>query len=552
MTLTMPWVTLRRHLAIGLALLALAGAASAQARPDSVTDSAAASLGAPPLAHAVIVGRDTILLLRGDLGPYAAVDRAAAATERLRLLAQGGLTAADSVWAGVDRGLPVVFVGTQSLLFVLPEDAEPGLTAEESAVRAAGRLTETLARARADRGPIAILAGLGMTILATFVLLLFMRLVRGGIRRLRAAALPELRRRIMDIGIRGFTILRASQAVRAVDMAIEGLRWLGLLVGIYVYLTFVFRQFAATRPWADQLGSASLAFASDAAAGVLSVVPDLAIVLAIVLLTRFLVRLANTFFEAVEQGSVEIEWLHREVARPTKKLVAIGLWIFAIIVMFPYLPGSDTDAFKGVTIFVGLVLSLGSSGLVGNGMSGLVLMYSRALKVGDVIGVGETTGEVVELGMLATRVRTLKNVVVTLPNSVVAGGQIRNFSRLAEVGELVVHTEVGIGYDAPWRTVHQLLTQAALSVPGVLEHPAPFVRQLRLGDFAVSYELNAHIAAPIDMPRIRGDLHAAIQDAFNAAGIEIMSPTFEVKRSGPQSTVVPAGDGGGPSQPQAG
>lgn len=533
-----------RRLTLGLLLVAVVGPANAQARPDSVADSAQAPLVAPPSAHAVRFGQDTILLLRGDLGPYAAVDRAAAATERLRVLAQGSLTAADSVWAGVERGLPAVFVGGRSLLFVLSEDAEAGLTPEESAVRVAARIEEGLARAQASRSPVAILAGLGMTILATLALFLFMRLVRGGVRRLRAAAIPELRRRIIDIGIRGFTLLRASQAVRSADLAIEGLRWLGLLVGVYVYLTFVFRQFAATRPWADQLGSASLAFASDAAFGIVGVIPDLAIVLAIVLLTRFLVRLANAFFEAVEQGSVEIEWLHREVARPTKKLVAIGLWIFAIIVMFPYLPGSDTDAFKGVTIFVGLVLSLGSSGLVGNGMSGLVLMYSRALKVGDVIGVGETTGEVVELGMLATRMRTLKNVVVTLPNSVVAGGQIRNFSRLAEVGELVLHTEVTIGYDAPWRTVQQLLTEAALRVSGVLEHPAPFVRQTRLGDFAVGYELNAHIATPIDMPRIRGDLHAAIQDAFNAAGIEIMSPTFEVKRSGPQSTVVPAGGGG--------
>jgi len=519
-----------------LALLPSGSGLEAQNPVDSLPTIGAA----PPPAFPVLLGRDTLLLLRGALGPYLAEDRASVATARLRALVDTTrFTAADSAWAGTDRGLAAVYLGERVLFFVLEEDREPERTAEESAQLAADRLRETLRRELRFRSPLRLLAAIGFSLLATVVLAVFVRGVRIGTRAVRGVVLPAVRSRVPDLGVGGFTLLRTSQTARGVEWGIAAMRWIVLAAGAYLYLTFVFRQFPATRPWADQLGSATVGFIGDAARRTLGVIPDLAIVLAIVLVTRFVVRLANAFFEGVEHGTVEIEWLHPEVARPTRKLVAIGLWIFAVIVMFPYLPGSDTDAFKGVSIFVGLVLSLGSSGLVGNGMSGLVLMYSRALKVGDMICVGATTGEVVELGMLATRVRTPKNVVVTLPNSVVAGGEVRNFSRLAEVGELVLHTEVGVGYDTPWRTARQLLLDAARGAPGVLERPAPFVRQLRLDDFVVTYELNTYIGEPRDQPQIQSDLRAAILDVFHAAGIELLAPTFEVKRAEPQTTLVP-------------
>lgn len=496
----------------------------------------------PSAAAPIHLRGDTLLKVRGVLGPFSPDQRAATANQRLRALVDTlRLSPADSVWVATEQGLFVVRVGEQSIFFVLEADATPGLTAAETAEQAARHLREALERELRIRTPLRLLIGVGYSLLATLLLLAFARGVRMAARAGRTAVMPAVRRLVPDIGVPGFTVLRGSQVARGVDLLLSAARWAALALGAYAYLTFVFRQFPATRPWSDQLGSATLNFAREATREILGVIPDLAIVVVIILVTRVVVRMANAFFERVEDGSVEIDWLHPEVARPTRKLAAIGLWVFALVLMFPFLPGSDTDAFKGVSIFIGLIISLGSSGLVGNGMSGLVLMYSRALKVGDMISVGETTGEVVELGMLATRIRTMKNVMVTLPNSVVAGGEVRNYSRLAEVGELVIHTEVGIGYDAPWRTVHQLLTGAALRVPGIMPEPAPFVRQIQLGDFAVSYELNAHVSEPIEMARLRSDLHAAIQDAFNAAGIEIMSPTFEVKRTGPESTVVPPG-----------
>lgn len=489
--------------------------------------------------HPVVLAGDTIIVLRGHLGALSAGERAAAAAERLRgLLEAGGLGAADSTHVVEDRGMQAVMVGPRTIVVVLEEDAQPGSTAVLTAREAASRLSGALAREVRARTPLRILIGIGFSLLATLVVLGFAQGLKLAVRRVRAMVMPWVRTTIPDIGLGGFTLLRASQAARGVDLVIAVVRWALLTIGLYIYLTVVFRQFPATRPWADQLGDATLRFLGDATRAILGVIPDLAIVVAIILATRFVVRLSNAFFRGVEDGSVEVEWLHPEVTRPTRKLVAIGLWIFAIIIMFPYLPGSDTDAFKGVSIFIGLVLSLGSTGLVGNGMSGLVLMYSRALKVGDVIHVGSTTGEVIELGMLATRVRTPKNVVVTLPNTVVANNEVRNFSREGESGALTLHTQVGIGYDAPWRTVHRLLTDAARTVDGVLADPPPYARQLALGDFAVNYEINASIRDPLQIPRILGDLHAAIQDAFNAAGIEIMSPTFEVKRTGPETTVV--------------
>lgn len=508
------------------------------AGPDSLAGADA------PAGFPVLVGGDTIIVLRARLGAFGASERAAAATSRLRALVDAGrLRAADSTHVVAEGTVHSLMVGERTVLVVLEGDAEAGSTAARTAREAATRLETALAREVRARTPLRILMGVAVSLLATLLLLAFLHILKRGVRRVRAAAMPWVRRTVPDVGVGGFTLLRASQAARGIDLFITALRWALVTIGLYIYLTVVFRQFTATRHWADQLGDATLRFLGDASRAVLGVVPDLAIVVAIILITRFVTRLTNAFFGGVEDGSVQVEWLHPEVARPTRKLVAIGLWIFAVIIMFPYLPGSDTDAFKGVSIFIGLVLSLGSSGVVGNGMSGLVLMYSRALKVGDVITVGNTTGEVIELGTLATRLRTTKNVVVTLPNSVVAGAEIRNLSRMAEVGALAVPTEVGIGYDAPWRTVHRLLTEAALSVDGVLQDPPPFIRQKSLGDFAVTYELNIHVEDPMAIPRILTDAHAAIQDAFNAAGIEIMSPTFEVKRTGPASTVVQGGGG---------
>jgi small-conductance mechanosensitive channel len=238
--------------------------------------------------------------------------------------------------------------------------------------------------------------------------------------------------------------------------------------------------------------------------------------------------------DGVAEGRLHLPGVHPETALPSKRLLAGVLWLFAIIVSYPYLPGADTDAFKGVSVFVGLVLTLGSSGFVNHMMSGFLLTFTRAIKTGDYVRVGETEGIVTMLGLLSTRVRTIKGEEIVLPNAVAIGGTIVNYSRYATSGELLVSTSVTIGYDTPWRQVEAMLRAAADRTEGLSKSRPPFVLQRALADFYVQYEINAVLERPERRGVVLSDLHAHIQDAFNEAGVQIMSPHYEADPAAPK------------------
>jgi small-conductance mechanosensitive channel len=238
------------------------------------------------------------------------------------------------------------------------------------------------------------------------------------------------------------------------------------------------------------------------------------------------------FFRQIEQARIVFPNFPPEWADPTYKIVRLLLIAFGLIVVFPYLPASDSAAFAGVSVFAGILLSLSSSSAISNAIAGVVLTYTGAFRLGDRVKLGDNFGDIVETSMLATRVRTIKNEDVTIPNSLVLNGAMINYSRQASTLGLILHTSVTIGYDAPWRKIHDLLIEAALATPGVLREPRPFVWQTALNDFYVTYEINAYTATPRDMITIYAELHANIQDAFYAAGVEIMSPHFTALRDG--------------------
>jgi small-conductance mechanosensitive channel len=227
--------------------------------------------------------------------------------------------------------------------------------------------------------------------------------------------------------------------------------------------------------------------------------------------------------------------VHPETARPTRRIAQALLWVFAIAVAYPHLPGSGSATFKGVSVLAGLLFTLGSAGLVGQAMSGLVLMYSRSFKVGDFITAGGIQGTVVELGLLSTRLCTPKNEYVTLPNGVVVGGAVTDYTTAREHGQaLFLYSSVTIGYDTPWRRVHELLLAAAARTEEMLRDPAPFVLQRALDDSYVEYQINVAVdpGRAADLPALYSVLHASIQDVFADAGVEILSPTYRAWRDG--------------------
>ena len=273
------------------------------------------------------------------------------------------------------------------------------------------------------------------------------------------------------------------------------------------------------------------------AGAIIGFIPNLFFIVVIVIITRYILRFTKMFFNEIKTGHIAFPGFHAEWAEPTSKLLRTLIIIFAVVVASPYLPGFGSPAFQGISIFLGVLLSLGSTAAIANIVAGAVLTYMRPFKAGDRVRIADTMGDVIEKTLLITRIKTIKNVEITIPNAMVLGSHMINFSALAEEQGLIIHTSVTIGYDAPWRQVHDLLISAARSTQHLLEEPSPFVLQTSLDDYYVSYELNAYTAHAKELLQIQSELHQNIQDKFNEAGVEIMSPAFTALRDGNQTAL---------------
>ena len=302
---------------------------------------------------------------------------------------------------------------------------------------------------------------------------------------------------------------------------------------VCTWLAYVLKQFPYTRPWGEGVWTYVLGTLRSMGLVVVHALPNLFKIVLIFLFARLIARLGSMLFEAAEAGRITLPGVFPETARPTRRIFVAINYVLALVACYPYLPGSGSDAFKGMTVLIGLMISMGGSGVINQAMSGLVLMYTRAHQVGDYVRIGETEGVVTALDMLATKIRTSKREEVTIPNSVVLGTATKNFTRLAGKDGVILHTSVTIGYNAPWRKIHELLVESANRTAGLKKHPPAFVVQTALSDFYVEYQLNAHLEQPETRMAVLGKLHSNIQDTFNEAGIAIVSPHYEADPPNP-------------------
>jgi small-conductance mechanosensitive channel len=269
--------------------------------------------------------------------------------------------------------------------------------------------------------------------------------------------------------------------------------------------------------------------------GFVDELPSLMFLLVLFIVVRFVLRLVRFYFTALGSGAVHVAGFEPQWAAPTYRLVRIGIIAFALVVAYPYIPGSESEAFKGLSIFAGVLISIGSSSFIANYMAGYTLIYRRLFQVGDRVQIGDVVGEVLEMRVQVTRFRTYKNEEVIIPNSTILTSVVTNYSTLAAGRGLILHTTVGIGYGVPWRQVEGMLLTAAERTKGVLKDPAPFVLQKGLGDFAVSYEINAYVASVEDLAGRYDELHGHIQDVFNEYGVQIMTPAYEGDPESPKT-----------------
>jgi small-conductance mechanosensitive channel len=314
-----------------------------------------------------------------------------------------------------------------------------------------------------------------------------------------------------------------------------------VLLVVYIALLLISGIFTATEKWTDTLLGWILTPAKSAVRSFVHFLPDLFTIVVIYFIFRFIIRGGKYVSGEIARGSMVISGFHQDWAKPTFNIVKFLLYAFMLVLIFPYLPGSASPAFKGVSVFLGVLISLGSSSAINNIVAGLVITYMRPFKVGDRVKIGEVTGDVVEKTMLVTRIRTIKNEDVTVPNSNVLSASTVNFSANTKPEDtgLILHTTVTIGYDTPWKKMHEALIEAAKRTDLVERTPEPFVLQTSLDDFFVSYQLNVYTKQANEQASIYSQLHQHIQDACNEAGIEIMSPHYQSMRDGNATTIPP-------------
>ena len=372
-----------------------------------------------------------------------------------------------------------------------------------------------------------------LAIYLTFVWLV-VRIGRWLLRKLQATAT-----RMKGIRIQQSQIMAGERIAAMLMTAIRLLRILLVFLFTWILLATVFNYFPWTREHGRLLLGYILTPVEVVGQSFVNYLPNLFYIIVILAVIYYVMKFIRLVAGEIERGNIRVHGFYPEWSQPTYKIVRFLMIAFTAVMIYPYLPGNNSPAFKGIGLFIGVLFSLGSTSAVANVVAGVILTYTRGFRVGDWVKIGDNMGEVTWQTMLATHIKTIKNEEIIIPNSVILGSYVTNYSLLAQKDGLILYTSVTIGYDEPWRKIHELLIEAALKTKNILQTPAPFVLQNALDDSYVQYEINAYTDKPLLMVFTYSDLRANIQDCFFNAGVEIMSPTFHAVRDG-NRTAMPA------------
>jgi small-conductance mechanosensitive channel len=507
-----------------LAVVLGSGGVSAQAELETTAvDSLTADMDST--AMVVLAGQDLFEL--GSQSVESADKRAAALSGAILEVAKSRRISTDDLRLIRDERIQATLImGGRLFLDAVwdYEAADLGVTAEDLAAQRLDIIRQAITDYRSDFSTRSLIQGAifgGLAVIALLIFLKLMAVVRGRFEKM-------LERRLAGRTL--FKVLEGESVVGAVT-AIDRLVYVFVAIWlILAVLNFLLSLF----PWTA--GVASDVY--DLAAGPLRAfgkalveeAPSLFFLVFIGFVTVVILRGIRFFFHEIERERIKFSGFYSDWARPTFNIIRLVVLAFAIVVAIPYIPGSSSGAFKGMSLFLGILVSLGSGSAVTNIVSGVILIYMRPFALGDRVQIGEAVGDVVDRNLLTTRIRTPKNERVTIPNSNILSGQIINFTSKARKKELILHTSVTIGYDVPWRQVHELLMEAAKGTENVMDDPEPFVLQKGLQDFYVEYELNGYTDRPRLIPRTYSDLHQNIQDAFDSEGVQILSPHYRMLR----------------------
>jgi len=490
----------------------------------------------------VMLDNQELFTIRQGIGSFSAQERAKSITDRIEKIADDDALSPEDLTIKIDPEdkNPSIILGDTVIATITSKDAKlQAVSQEVLAERALAKIKAAIVRYRQERQPDNLLKDAVLTVSATLATVLIFWVIIF----ISSRVFPQIQRLITSLvpGVvfQNFEII-SSQTIGIFSLRVlQFIRTLIILTILYFYLTFVLRLF----PWTRKFGDGFLQYFFSAlevvSQEIAKYLPSIFIILLIIFITHYLLRAIKPFFTGLERENLVINGFYPDWAKPTYNLLSLLIIALAIVIAFPYLPGFNSPAFQGVSVFLGVLFSLGSTSAIANVVGGIILIYTRSFQLGDKISIGDVIGDVIEKGLLVTRIRTPANRIITIPNSSLLNTNVINFSVSQREFKqpLILQTTVTLGYDLPWRKVHTTLKEAALATKFIVSEPAPFVLQTSLDDFYVSYQLNAYTDHPSKMVYIYSELHQNIQDKCNEVGIEIMSPHYKALRDGNHSTI---------------
>ena len=484
------------------------------------------------------VMKDTLFLVYSKIGASTPKERAINISRKIDKLYEDDFFKTDSILVVKSENTYDIVYGEIILMSISENDAIwYGRSMHELAQSFKESIKNSIVKAKNENSWLKIIVRIGLVLLVIAIAWGLIWLIGRGYSRLLLFINSTKEKWLKDLSYKDYTFLTAEQEMQVILFLVKIFRWFVYAILLYITLPIIFSIFPFSRDCADALFQLIWSPFKGVLIAVWEYLPNLFSILVIYFVMKYVIRFVRYIFHEIEAEKLKISGFHADWAMPTYSIVKFLLYAFMFVLIFPYLPGSDSNIFKGVSVFIGVLFSLGSSSAIANMVAGLVITYMRPFKIGDRIKIGDVTGDVVEKTLLVTRVRTIKNEVITIPNSSVLNGNTTNYSVEAMEKGLIIHTTVTIGYDVPWKNMHKALIDAALRTDSILDEPKPFVLQTSLDDFYVSYQINAYTREAGKQALIYSNLHQNIQDVCNEMGIEILSPHYRAARDGNMTTI---------------
>jgi small-conductance mechanosensitive channel len=474
----------------------------------------------------VIIDGNELFTVRG-VSSFTAEKRANSIIARIKQVAEDDSFSTDSIKIVAFESHSVIYAGKTSIIQIFNADASlEGLDRQDLAETVKLNIKSTIEKYRNDRSKPVLLKNLKQAIILCVVLILLFIVILWLIKRLKIWLQKKIESRIKSVENISFNLIKSNHLWKVFHVFLDSVRVIIIVFFIVAFLDYVLSLFPWTNAFSKYVRQLIFNPLIKFGEAFIEYIPKFIFIAIIFFITKYLLRLIKLFFFGIKDGGIVIKEFNPDWAFSTYKIIRFFIIAFALVMAYPYIPGSDSVAFKGVSVFIGVLFSLGSSSFIGNLIAGYSMIYRSAFKIGDMIEVDNQIGFVEEQKLLVTRLRSFKNEEIVLPNSILLNSKITNYSNKALETGIILHAMVGIGYETPWRQVDAMLKLAANKTEGLLKSPPPFVLKKDLADFAVNYEINAYCKDVQNIKIIYSELNQNILDVFNENNVQIMTPSY--------------------------